>query len=313
MATGSRGEQSSWPIHVALLLVQLAFAANAIVGKMAVSRAGVDPSALAFFRAAGGAVAFQLARVAYDRARRDEPRAAITRGDHLRFLGYAVLGVFVNQAFFLHGLKRSTATSTGLLAAAIPVFTAAIAALTRQEKTTARTAFAMGLATIGVLTLTGVKDVSIGNLLVTINSLSYAGYLVGVRPLLQKHGAVTTIAWVFTYGALMLSFVGLVPAIHDAPTWSPLAVELVAFCILVPTIFAYLANAYALERAKPSIVAAYIYLQPLLVTLSAAIYLGERLTLRLAAAGVAILTGVTIIATRRTGAIDKKREAPAAP
>jgi drug/metabolite transporter (DMT)-like permease len=296
-------------VHVALLLVQLAFAANAIIGKMAVSRAGVDPSALAFCRAAGGALAFQVARVLTTRSR----STSITRADHLRFFAYAVLGVLVNQAFFLHGLKRSTATSTGLLAAAIPVFTAAIAAMTGQEKTTARTAFAMGLATIGVLTLTGVQDVSIGNLLVTINSLSYAGYLVGVRPLLQKHGAITTIAWVFTYGALMLAFVGLVPTIHDAPSWSPLAVELVGFCILVPTIFAYLANAWALERARPSIVAAYIYLQPLLVTLSAAIYLGERLTLRLAAAGVAILAGVTIIATRGNRVAAKKIEAPTAP
>ena len=309
MGTPSR---RSWPIHVALLLVQLAFAANAIVGKMAVSRAGVDPSALAFFRAAGGAVAFQLARLALTRAREGQAKAAITIGDHGRFFAYAVLGVFVNQAFFLHGLKRSTATSTGLLAAAIPVFAAAIAALTRQEKTTARTAFAMALATIGVLTLTGVRDISIGNLLVTVNSLAYAGYLVGVRPLLQKHGAITTIAWVFTYGALMLAFVGLGPAMRDAPTWSALAFELVGFCILVPTIFAYLANAWALERAKPSIVAGYIYLQPLLVTLSAAVYLGERLTVRLAAAGVAILTGVTIIATRATAA-NKKVEAPASP
>jgi drug/metabolite transporter (DMT)-like permease len=215
--------------------------------------------------------------------------------------------------FFLHGLKRSTATSTGLLAAAIPVFTAAIAAMTGQEKTTARTAFAMALATVGVLTLTGIQDVSIGNLLVTVNSLAYAGYLVGVRPMLQKHGAITTIAWVFTYGALMLAFVGLSPAIHDAPTWSPLAVELVGFCILVPTIFAYLANAWALEHAKPSLVAAYIYLQPLLVTLSAALYLGERLTMRLVFAGIAILTGVTIIATRTMGKQNKKAEAPAAP
>ena len=285
--TKTSAEGATPAIHGALLLVQLAFAANAIVGKLAVSRAGVEPSALAFCRAAGGALAFQAARMITARSRKHS--VAIELRDHARFFAYAVLGVFVNQAFFLHGLKRSTATSTGLLAAAIPVFTAAIAALTRQERTTARTAFGIALATAGVLTLTGIKDVSIGNLLVTINSLAYAAYLVGVRPLLQKHGAITTIAWVFTYGALMLAFVGL-----------------------VPTIFAYLANAWALERAKPSVVAASIYLQPLLVTLSAAIYLGERLTLRLVAAGAAILAGVTVIVTRRAG-IAAKTAAPPIP
>ena len=291
-------------VHVALLVVQLAFASGAIAGKLALNREGVDPTALACIRALGGAIVFQL--VAFvARARRrgpavDAPR--ITRADHLRLALYAVLGVCVNQAFFLHGLKRGTATSTTLLAATIPVFTAAVAVIARQERIRARTAIGITLATAGVVTLTGVRDVSIGNLLVTINSLSYAIYLVGVRPLLQRHGATTVIAWVFTYGALLMLPFGALSIVRDAPHWSTNGALLVAWFIAVPTVVAYLANAWALARARSSLVAGYIYLQPLLVTLTARAWLGEQLTPRLLIAGAAILTGLAVIATRARGA-----------
>ena len=155
------------------------------------------------------------------------------------------------------------------------------------------------VATAGVLTLTGVRDVSLGNLLVTINSLAYAAYLVGVRPLLQRYGALTTIAWVFTYGGLIMAPIGVMPIVHDAPNWSQHGAMLVGWFIAVPTVFAYLANAWALERARPSIVAGYIYLQPLLVTLSAGKILGEVATMRILIAGGAILAGLTIIVTRK--------------
>ncbi len=302
-------------VHLALFLVQLAFASNAIVGKRAVSEQHVDPSALAFLRAAGGAVAFHAAALyvthVAGRSKRkgkgeregDRDRASTTAlgtQDHLRFALFAILGVVINQAFFLHGLKRSTATSTALLAAAIPVFTAAIAAAFGVEKLRVRTVLGLALASVGVVTLTGVRDLSIGNLLVTINSLSYAAYLVGVRPLLRKHGTLRTVAWVFTWGALLLAPFGLLAALRDIPTWSTTATWLVLWCLAVPTVFAYLANAYALARASSGLVAAYIYLQPLLVTTSAYFLLHEALTTRVVLAGVAILVGLGVVATRST-------------
>jgi len=280
--------------------VQLAFASGAIAGKLALNGQGVDATGLAFLRALGGAVAFQLARVVV--VGRATPQK-ISRRDHGRLALYAVLGVAINQAFFLHGLRRATATSATLLAATIPVFTAGVAVFARQETITRRTAIGLALASAGVLTLTGVRDVSVGNLLVTINSLAYATYLVGVRPLLRKYGALTAIAWVFTYGALIMAPFGLVPLLSDAPRWSTRATELVLFYLAVPTIYAYLANAWALSHAKPSVVAGYVYLQPVMVALTAWAVLGERLTPRLAFAAAAILAGLGVILTRR-GEID---------
>jgi drug/metabolite transporter (DMT)-like permease len=284
-------------VHFALLGVQIAFASGAIAGKLVLNGEGVDATGLAFLRALGGAVGFHVARVIFSK-REATPPPKIPLADHGRLVLYAVLGVAVNQAFFLHGLKRGSATSATLLAATIPVFTAGVAVLARQEKISLRTALGLVLASTGALTLVGVRDISVGNLLVTINSLAYSAYLVGVRPLLRKYGALTTIAWVFTYGALMMMPFGLVPLVRDVPRWSTRATELVLFYLAVPTLFAYLANAFALARAKPTIVAGYIYLQPVLVTIAAWMILGERLSARIVVAAIGILVGLAIVVTR---------------
>jgi drug/metabolite transporter (DMT)-like permease len=285
-------------VHVALLVVQLAFASGAFAGKWALNGEHVDPVALAFVRASGGAIAFQLARLALSRKRVETARPTIDRADHWKLALFAILGVCVNQAFFLLGLKRGTASSAALLAATIPVFTAAMAVIGRVERPSARTFLGVAVASAGVLALTGVRDISVGNLLITINSLAYATYLVFVRPLLQKHGALVTITWVFTYGALLLAPFGLPALVHDVASWSPRAWGLVAWFVAVPTVLAYLANAWALERARSSIVSAYIYLQPLLVLGLAGKLLGEALSPRMLAAAGAILAGVTIVASR---------------
>lgn len=286
-------------VHVALLAVQLAFASGALVGRKAFVEEAIDPTALAFVRAFAAALAFVLA----ERSTRRGPVAPLPR---LPMFGLAVLGVVVNQAFFLHGLKRGTATSAALLAATIPVFTAALGVFLGIERARVRTWLGIALASLGVVTLTGVRDISLGNLLVTINSLSYAAYLVMVGKYVRAHGALRVIAAVFVWGALLLAIPGVPALVHNAPHWTPRGMTMVAWFVVVPTIFAYLTNAWALGRATPSVVAAYVYLQPILVMVVAGKMLGERLDLKTLFAGAAILGGLAIVAFRRQNDIGRR-------
>ena len=73
----------------------------------------------------------------------------------------------------------------------------------------------------------------------------------------------------------------------------------VVFFIAVPTVVAYLLNAWAIARASPSLVTVYIYLQPLIAALLQWVQLGERLTARALGASVLIVAGVGVVASRR--------------
>jgi drug/metabolite transporter (DMT)-like permease len=266
-------------------------------------------------RMIGGALVFQAF------AASTGGRVKIAPRDHLRLAGVSLLGVVLNQVLFLAGLKITSAVSATLLCAAIPVFTATLAVVFRKEAASLRTGGGLALALSGMLWLTfsGGKVAGLGGLLqamdrgavlVALNSLAYAAYLVFARDLIRRLGAVTVVAWVFTWGALLFAPVG-VPALWlDAGGWSLRAWALVAFVVLVPTVFAYVANAWALGRVNASLVTIYIYLQPVLAALLAWVQLGQGLRREMAGGAVLILVGVGVVAFRAAKGAGRAARAP---
>ena len=85
----------------------------------------------------------------------------------------------------------------------------------------------------------------------------------------------------------------------------------VAYIILVPTVGAYYLNSWAITRVPPSIVAIYIYLQPLLAFGLAPLVLGESLSARTLVACILIFAGVAVVTIRgRSRAVEEASEHP---
>jgi drug/metabolite transporter (DMT)-like permease len=254
---------------------------------------GVSPFALCMARLLGAALV--LVPLA---ARRSGPRV-LTARDRGGMLLLSLLGIVFNQVLFLLGLKRTSPLSATLLIATIPVFTLALAVATRRERLEARTAIGIGVAFFGVVVLSGFAVPALGDTFVLLNAASYATYLILARPYLERFGAFTVMAWAFGLGAIVLAPLGGPALVLEAPNWSLTAVALVGWIVAIPTIFAYLLNAFALKRASPVLVTVYVYVQPTVVALLAWVQLGERPEVRALAAGALIFAGVTIVATRR--------------
>jgi len=285
-------------VHAALVVVQIAFAAGAVEGKLALSPyssggGGIDPIALAMARISGAALFFQ----AYARAtRRLGPVAA---ADHWRIAGLSVLGVVLNQTLFLVGLHLTTAFAAALLGATIPVFAAALAVAFRIERPSVRTALGLVLAIAGVLWLTGIGSLDRGAIAIALNCLSYALYIVLSKRVLERVGALTVVTWLFTWGSVVMAPLGGRGLLLGLVAWGARSWVFVAFFVAFPTIVAYLANAWALARSGPTLVTVYIYLQPLIAALMQWVQLGEPVAPRALAATAFILAGVSLVATRR--------------
>ena len=71
------------------------------------------------------------------------------------------------------------------------------------------------------------------------------------------------------------------------------------YILAMPTIVAYLLNAWALGRSSATIVTIYIYLQPLIAALLAWAQLGLGISKRAWLAAVLILVGLGVVASRR--------------
>jgi drug/metabolite transporter (DMT)-like permease len=296
-------------VHLTLFIVQVAFGSLAVEGKVAMGPSHhVSPRALAMVRILGGAAVFIGAHLALR-----TPKVARLR-DMLHLALLSLFGVVLNQALFLAGLRQTSPVAATLLVAMIPVFTAGVAALTGRERLSLRAAAGIGVALFGVIALSGFALPHRGDVLVLLNSLSYAFYVVFARSALERFGPVTVVAWVFGCGALLFAPLGAVALAHEAPTWSLSTSSLIAFIVLVPTVFAYSANAWALRRATPTLVTIYVYLQPLIVAALSFLQLGHALDLRTALSGIVIFAGVGLVASApRRGPADPSDAARATP
>jgi drug/metabolite transporter (DMT)-like permease len=315
---------SPWATHGALFLVQFAFASQAVEAKLAMlprAQAGEEilPEALAMVRMIGGALFFQAAVFCSRRWRKEnvsEPRIPLKM--HAKLVGLAVLGIALNQALFLTGLRVSTPFVVSILGATIPVLTAGLAVLFRKERASWRTGVGLMLALAGVLWLIGLFSGSsatqattdgstLGAVLITLNSLSYSGYVVFSRDVVIKLGAFRLMAWVFTYGALLFAPLGVPALMTQLPHFTMRGIGLLAYIVLIPTILAYGLNAWALGRSTASMVTIYIYLQPLLAGLLARLQLGYSVSERAGIASVFILAGVAVTTLRRGGQSGQSR------
>lgn len=288
---------ADYRVHATLVLVQVAFGSLAVEGKIAMSpQVGVSAAALAMARIAGGLAALLLlglgGGLVLVRSAKDVAKLAVL----------ALLGVVLNQALFLEGLRRTSPLSATLLVATIPVFAAIASAALGRERLSLRVAAGMALAVLGIVVLTGFALPSLGDSFVLLNAVSYALYLALAPPLLARYGSRTVMVYVFALGSLLFAPFGGGALATDIPSWSARAWALVAFIIVVPTAFAYQANAWALRRATPTLVAVYIYLQPLVVAALAWVQLGQTPHLLVLAGGALILAGVTLVNTRSRGA-----------
>lgn len=254
----------------------------------------IFPEALAMIRMLGGALFFQAIVSA-----RGAQGSAISRADHARLAGLSILGIALNQTLFLMGLRWTTPFSVSLLGATIPVFAAGLALLFGKETFSWRTIAGIAVALTGVVSLVGNGSLDRGALLVALNCLSYAAYVVLSRDVVLRVGALRTVAWLFTYGAILFAPLGVRPMLAQLPALTPRGWAFTAYILAVPTIVAYLLNAWALGRSSATLVTIYIYLQPLLAALLAWVQLGHGISRRAWLAAVLILAGLGIVASRQ--------------
>jgi len=288
---------------LALLGVQLCFGLSPLFAKWTlVSPGGFAPRTLLAWRILFGALALgALALWKHPREMRP-PRAELLR------LGVcAALGIVLNMGLYLEGVTRTSVVHTGLLVVQIPVFTYAIACLARVERAEPRRMLGIAVALAGAVLLVLERAPGdaghgsrLGNLLIVLNCLFYALYLVLARGILQRFPTLVVMTWVFWLALPAVPFL-----FASAGVWpdalAPRALGSFAYTLVFATFLAYLLNAFALRRVPASTVAVFIFLQPLVAGAAGVWVLGERITLPVVLAGLALLVGIALVALARPG------------
>jgi len=295
----------SFAPHIALFAVQLMFGSAPILGKFALL--AFPPLAIVGFRVAGAALAFYFLQ-------RFRGNLRLKRRSHyLYFALFSCFGVICNQLLFFKGLSLTTATNTSLLAVMIPIFAILVSVLIGNDKLTWQKTLGVILAGCGVIYLIDPTNASFssettqGDILIILNCLCYGTYVAVSKKLITYYGALKSIAWLFLFASIVNVPIGLYSLQTIDVSQIGLSAWLtLAAIVLFPTIFAYYWNAWALARVEPSIVAVYIYLQPLIGTFLAIFVLGEAWKPRIFLAMALIFTGVFLVTQKRRREIISK-------
>jgi len=220
---------------------------------------------------------------------------------------FSLFGVVINQACFVEGLYRTTPVHSSIIMTTIPVATLLFAVLLGRERldrwkiASLVVAFVGGLLVIRPST-SDLSDVRLlGDALTLVNALSYAFFLVISRRLLSRIDPLGATVVILGFGSLGMLLPGLTalpgfdPGLVTPRTWL-----LGAFIVLLPTAAAYFLNYWALARLESSVVAFFIYLQPLIATTLSVLFLGERLTPSIVAGGSLIFCSVYLTLHRKS-------------
>lgn len=285
-------------------LIAVAATLWALIGVLgtAVTRYGIDPLEVAFWRALLGGALF-IAHAGVTRARPPGGR------DLVLTIGFGVVGVSVFFAGYQLAVRHGGASLASVLLYTAPAFVAVLAVPVLGDRLRARDAIAVAAS------ITGVAVVSLagGGARVTgpalafglLSGLAYALYYLFGKTMFARHPPVAVLAVALPVGAL-----GLLPLVpfHPKP---PEAWALLAVMAFASTYLAYLAYAIGLRGLAATRASVIATLEPVIASALAAIVLGERLApLSYLGAAIVVAAAVTLAVTpTEAGARTPRRRA----
>ena len=226
----------------------------------------------------------------------------IERKDRFTIIKCGLFGMSINIAAFIAGLDYSTPVNSSILIIISPIFVVILSFFIFRNKINLLKILGIIMGFIGALILilnadsnsSVGRNIPLGNFLFIVNSISYAYYLIIVKPMAQKYDLITLFKWLFLIG-LIFNFPLGINQFTDV-NWSSLPVKEailpMAFVVICTTVMTYFLNGYALSKITSTEVAVFMYLQPIIGIVFAIFTKSDTISLTIIIASILIFIGV---------------------
>ena len=215
------------------------------------------------------------------------------------------LGITFHQWLQSTGLQTAQATTTAWIITSTPIFIALLGIFILRERLTWYQAAGIVLASLGVLLIVSRGDLfslakgqfgTPGDFLVLISAPNWAVFSTLSRPGLKKHPATLMMFYVMSFGWLFTTILFLVSPevqqISNIPLDGWIAIAFLGiFCSGIAYIFWY----DALKVLPVAQTGAFLYLEPIITVVVAAIVIKETILLATLVGGIIILVGVWLV------------------
>lgn len=205
------------------------------------------------------------------------PKEKIDKKDFPRIAAAAFFGVALNMLTFFKGLSMTSPISASVIMVSTPIVVLLFSAIFLKEGLGLRKISGVLIGMSGTVILivygsvsAGAESSQIGNLLVFVNAVSYAMYLILIKKLITKYHAFSFIKYIYSFGLLFVLPFGFNEIQQVNWTIIPNVIWLeIGFVLLFTTFFAYLINLMSMRYLKPTTLSVFIYLQPLFASVIA--------------------------------------------
>ncbi len=218
------------------------------------------------------------------------------------------VGVFFHQVLQAIGLTMTSAINTGWLIGLIPIWSAILSAIFRNERFGAMQIAGLLLGFAGALlvvtrgnpagtnfSLPSTK----GDLLILASTLNWAIYTVIGHGTIRRLGALRATAAGMLFGlGMLLPFFFALQGWDEIGNLTSVGWSSVLFLGIGSSALGYLFWYGALEKIEAGRVAAFIYIEPLVTLAAAALLLGEPVTATSVIGGIIVLAGVLLVQRR---------------
>lgn len=211
-------------------------------------------------------------------------------------------GVAIHIPLFFFGLKFTTALNAGIFVAAIPIFTLLAAHMFLKEKLRRTLFLGALLGTLGIGVIIGqdlfkVTLSPFGDLLILLSTLSFVAYEIVSKKLLRIYNPMVLTFYTFAIGAIIFLPFAYTELMNE-PNWiariSDQAVFGVLYGIFFSSLAAYALWQWGLSKIEVSRVAFFLYLDPIVATVTAVLLLSERITPSFVIGAVLIFLGLFV-------------------
>jgi drug/metabolite transporter (DMT)-like permease len=290
------------------MLSLITFWGSSFVVVKTVLREGLTPIAIATFRflMAGG---FFLIVLLLNRIKNRNYRILVERKDIPLILFLAFSGVTIFFIAQYTGIQMASASVASILVCLLsPILISVFSTYLFKETLSKSQLLGIGIASVGTLTvvvggtfnLQGNLTFFLGSLILLTTPLLWTVYTLLGKKIMQKYDPFLVVAYVNILGGLFLvpfslaenSFNNIFALI--IPEW--LAVLYLAFtCSLI----GYFIWFYVMKRSSAAATSSFLFAEPLVTVLFAAIFVREEVTLFAVGGGLLIFIGVLLITTKR--------------
>jgi drug/metabolite transporter (DMT)-like permease len=222
---------------------------------------------------------------------------------YFALLGF--LGITFHQWLQSTGLLTAQATTTAWIVTSTPIFIALLGLLILKERLTWYQVAGVILAAFGVLlvvskgnlsTLAAARFGTPGDFLVMISAVNWAVFSTLSRPGLKKHSATLMMFYVMSFGWFFTSILFFLSSdinqITSIPSDGWIAITFLGvFCSGIAYIFWY----DALKVLPVAQTGAFLYLEPIVTVIVAALVIREPILLATLIGGIIILIGVWLV------------------